>query len=170
MLVAGHPSDFPLVALTQTQVDHIVGDGRAVEDIVGLAPMQSLFLTTSATGNGDVGFEQWRYEINGAIDTSALRRAWQSVVDRHQILRVGFETEGLETPVQVIRRRLELPFIEHDWRQVSADQQEARLRVLLESDRATGFRVQHPPLMRITLVRTRGTRVHDGVEQSSLAD
>ncbi|MCO6695702.1 hypothetical protein, partial [Streptomyces sp. Vc17.3-30] len=34
------PCDFPLARLTQAEVDRIAGDGREVEDIARLTPMQ----------------------------------------------------------------------------------------------------------------------------------
>ena len=147
------PSDFPLVALTQEQVDRIVGDGRAVEEIAPLAPMQSLFLATSAGGN-DVGFEQWRFEIDASLDADAMRRAWHLAASRQQILRTSFESKGLSSPVQVIRRQVELPFIEHDWRTFDPATQARKMDDLLAVDRARGFRVDEAPLTRIALVRT----------------
>ncbi|NJC74369.1 hypothetical protein HC031_32345, partial [Planosporangium thailandense] len=35
------PSDFPLARLDQAEVDRLVGDGRAVEDVYPLTPMQA---------------------------------------------------------------------------------------------------------------------------------
>jgi amino acid adenylation domain-containing protein/FkbH-like protein/non-ribosomal peptide synthase protein (TIGR01720 family) len=149
------PSDYPLVSLTQEQVDRIVGDGKMVEDIAPLAPMQALFLATSGGSGVDVGFEQWSYAIEGDVDSDALARAWQHVASRQQILRTAFEARGLAEPVQVIRRRVELPFVEHDWRGLDAATRAVRMEELLAADRLRGFVVSEAPLMRIALVRTR---------------
>jgi amino acid adenylation domain-containing protein/non-ribosomal peptide synthase protein (TIGR01720 family) len=147
------PSDFPLATLTQSQVDRLIGDGRNVEEIAPLVPMQSLFLATSA-GRAEVGFEQWQFEIEGALDVEAFRRAWQLAVRRHEILRTSFHAEGVAEPVQVIGRQGEIPLTEHDWRFVAPAEQSRRLRELLDADRAAGVRIDRAPLTRLALVRT----------------
>ena len=147
------PSDFPLVALTQQQVDRLAGDGKLVEEIAPLVPMQSLFLATTASG-GDVGFEQWTFEIDGALDVAAFQRAWQLAAARHEILRTAFMAEGLDAPVQVILRQVDVPFVAHDWRDVDETTRAVRMRELLAADRAEGFRVDRAPLLRLALVRT----------------
>ena len=150
------PSDFPLVSLDQAQVDRLVGDGRDVEEIGPLAPLQSLFLTTSG-GASDVGVEQWRYELEGPLDSGAFATAWRMVAARHEILRATFHSAGLAEPVQVIHRAAELPMTTLDWRGLEATERESRLATLLAEDRARGFRVDRAPLMRLTLVRTADT-------------
>ncbi|HEX7978692.1 MAG TPA: amino acid adenylation domain-containing protein [Gemmatimonadaceae bacterium] len=147
------PSDFPLVALSQRQVDRLAGDGRQVEEIAPLVPMQSLFVATSA-GEAEVGFEQWRFEVEGPLDVDAFRRAWQLMARRHEILRATFHTEGLAAPVQVIARQGEIPLAAYDWRGVAPAEQSRRLRGLLDADRAAGVRIDHAPLVRLALVRT----------------
>jgi hypothetical protein len=101
-----------------------------------------------------VGFEQWRFEIDGSLDVDAFRRAWQLMVRRHEILRTTFHAEGVAEPVQVIARQGEIPLAEHDWRTASPEEQSRRLRELLDADRAAGIRIDRAPLVRLTLVRT----------------
>ncbi|GJG89259.1 hypothetical protein tb265_44400 [Gemmatimonadetes bacterium T265] len=147
------PSDYPLVRLTQAQVDRLVGDGRHVDDVGPLAPMQAAFLTVGA-GATDVGFEQWRFTIDGALDADAFARAWDFIATRHEILRTAFVATGLPAPVQVIRRDVAAPLARHDWRDLDAATQALRLDALLAADRARGFRADEAPLFRLTLVRT----------------
>ncbi len=82
-----------------------------------------------------------------------MQRAWQQVVDRHEPLRTLFVWEGREKPLQVVRRRVTLPWEELDWRGLSADEQDAKLAAFLQADRQRGFDLAQAPLMRLALIR-----------------
>ena len=148
------PSDFPLAALSQEQLDRCVGNGRGVEDVYPLSPMQQgmLFHSISAPGSG-LYFEQVSCRIGG-VDVEAFKQAWQGVVDRHPILRSAFLWEGLAEPLQVVRRQVELSWDERDWIDLPEAQQQERLADLLRTDRARGFDLETAPLMRLALLRT----------------
>src|SRR5215510_14695979 len=111
-----------------------------IEDIYPLSPLQEglLFHTLYAPGSG-VYFEQLRFSFRGELELEVLEQAWQQVVDRHSILRTAFVWEGQEKPLQVVRRRVKLPWKRLDWRGMSAQQQEAGLGNYLDEDRKTGF-------------------------------
>ncbi|HYH82869.1 MAG TPA: condensation domain-containing protein, partial [Longimicrobium sp.] len=126
-----------------------------IGDIYPLSPMQQglLFHALYEPGSGEyVG--QSRFGLRGALDVEALRRAWQGVLDRHPVLRTGFTWEGVPEPLQVVRRAVELPLVEEDWRGVDADEQDRRMEAFLRDDRARGFDPARAPLMRIALFRT----------------
>ncbi|HEX8694770.1 MAG TPA: non-ribosomal peptide synthase/polyketide synthase, partial [Longimicrobium sp.] len=149
------PSDFPLARLSQDEVDRVVGNGREVEDVYPLAPLQEglLFHTLYEPGSGAyVG--QFGYRLQGELDVEAFRRAWSGVVERHAALRTGFTWEGVREPLQVVRRAVEVPLLVEDWRGVDADEQARRLDARLAADRALGFDPARPPLMRLALFRT----------------
>ena len=82
-----------------------------------------------------------------------MQRAWQEVTDRHEPLRTLFVWEGREKPLQVVRRRVTLPWEEHDWRGLSAAEQNRMRTAFLEADRQRGFDLAQAPLMRLALVR-----------------
>jgi non-ribosomal peptide synthase protein (TIGR01720 family) len=143
------PSDFPLARLDQEALDRLFGGVRDVEDVYPTTPLQRLFLD-AGSGAEDPGFQQYRFELEGALDTERLREAWELVTSRHDVLRTRFLGEKL-APLAVVQRRVELPWCVMDWRGVpDAD---ARLAALLADDRARGFDMEVAPLMRVTLVR-----------------
>lgn len=126
-----------------------------VEDIYRLSPMQQgmLFHTLHAPESG-VYFEQLGLELRNELDVPAFKRAWQWVLDRHPALRSGFLWEGLEEPLQVVYRALEMPWIEDDWRGLDATAQRERFDALLGDERARGLELSQAPLMRCLLLRT----------------
>src|SRR6188508_200578 len=99
-----------------------------VEDIYPLTPIQRglLFHTLYAPESG-VYIEQLGFTIEGRFDVEAFRRAWQTVLDRHPVLRTAFVTDDLKEPLQVIRPRVDVPWISEDWRGVPPAQQDVQL-------------------------------------------
>ncbi len=146
------PSDFPLVALEQDEVDALVARYPEPEAAYPLSPMQRLFLSMEA-GNGRLGFEQWVFRIKGPLNPAALRGAWEATVARHAILRTAFVTDAVAEPLQVVMRRVSAAWVQEDWTAVNAADHETMLQSLLRSDSERGFDVSVAPLSRVTLIR-----------------
>ncbi len=125
-----------------------------VEAIYPLSPMQEgmLFHTLYAPGSGQY-FEQSWWKLHGKLDVAAFERAWQRVVDRYAVLRTGFEWQGLERPLQVVRRQVRLPFEFEDWRELDEGGQAVLLQRELEQERARGFKLEQAPLIRVKVAR-----------------
>jgi amino acid adenylation domain-containing protein/non-ribosomal peptide synthase protein (TIGR01720 family) len=120
----------------------------------GITPMQEGMLV-HALGDprGEAYLVQYRLSLHGRVDADALRRAWQCVVERHPVLRGAFRwndgAPGMDVPASV-----DFPWQALDWRAVPAAELAPRLQALLAEDRARGFDVANPPLLRAALVRT----------------
>ncbi|HEU4404960.1 MAG TPA: amino acid adenylation domain-containing protein, partial [Polyangiaceae bacterium] len=148
------PSDFPLARLTQAELDHL--PPRDVEDVYPLSALQQGLLFHSLWEPGSGAYvEQVSCRLGGALDVDAFRRAWQLMVERHGALRTTFVWEGADEPRQIVHRRAGLALTVEDWREMGAQEQEARQRARLESDRARGFDLARGPLMRLSLIRLR---------------
>jgi amino acid adenylation domain-containing protein/non-ribosomal peptide synthase protein (TIGR01720 family) len=149
------PSDFPLARLDQETLDRLVGNDPGVEDLYPLAPMQEGLLFHSLyTPGGGLYVEQFTAALEGPLDAPAFAAAWQRVIERHPALRTGFLWQGIESPLQLVRRQAELPWTVEDWRGLPPAEAEARWQDLLAADRARGFDLAQAPLMRLVLVRT----------------
>ncbi|HEX7238763.1 MAG TPA: amino acid adenylation domain-containing protein, partial [Longimicrobiaceae bacterium] len=148
------PGDFPLAGLDQEALDALLGSDRGAEDVYPLTPMQEgmLFHSLLAPGSG-VYVGQFGLVLEGPLDVRALRAAWGGVLARHDALRAGFAWAGLDRPVQVVRREVELPFRVEDWRGEDPAGREARMERWLEADREAGFDPGRAPLMRLALFR-----------------
>ncbi len=147
------PSDFPLARLSQAAVDTLVGDGREVEDIYPLTPLQSGMLFHSLVDTDqDVYVDQARMLLDGVTDPIALATAWQRVVDHTQALRTGLVWQGMDEPVQVVHRHATVAVTQYDWRGLSDDERAVELDRLVAADLAVTMDLARPPLMRVAVV------------------
>ncbi|MFN4938558.1 amino acid adenylation domain-containing protein [Bradyrhizobium sp.] len=146
------PSDCPLAPdVSQATLDGLARAGR-VGTVYGLSPLQEglLFHALYAPDSDQYCVQlSWRHQ--GQLDTAALRRAWQGIIDRHGILRAAFIWEGVTRPLQAIYANVPLDWEEADWRGGPDDQLDA----YLAEDRRRGFRLDRPGLTRLRLMRLR---------------
>ncbi|MEV0368080.1 amino acid adenylation domain-containing protein, partial [Nocardia fusca] len=146
----GHtPSDFGMVALSQSDVDGI--ERRfPVADVWPLSALQAgmLFHAQIAETSVDVYTGQVVLTLTGRVDAARLRAAAQALVDRYENLRTAFVTDHEGHPVQVVLKDMPVDWTEHDRSSAgtAAD--------LIEADRLRRFDLAEPPLLRFTLIRT----------------
>ncbi|MFF3935180.1 amino acid adenylation domain-containing protein [Streptomyces phaeofaciens] len=152
----GPATDTPLVEADAAELAEIQGtDPLTVEELLPLTPLQQGFFFHALTGGtgGDTYVVQQVLDLSGPVDGPTLRRAAQRLLDRHAPLRAGFRRRSDGTPVQIITRDAVLP-----WREIDLTAQDATVRETLgaavaEDERAAGFDLAAPPLLRCALVR-----------------
>ncbi|MFD4999336.1 non-ribosomal peptide synthase/polyketide synthase [Streptomyces buecherae] len=156
------PSDFPLAGLDQARVDRLAGDGRAVEDILPLTPLQEgmVFHRLLDGADDDVYLDQAALLLDGVADPEGFARAWQRVVDRTPALRSRVVWEDVPQPVQIVDRRAEVPVEHHDWRELDEAGRARALARLKERDLARGMDLGTAPLLRLSLARLPGDGLH----------
>ncbi|TQC50217.1 amino acid adenylation domain-containing protein [Rhodococcus sp. WS4] len=151
--LGGHtPSDFPLVSLTQSDVDALAEPA----DVLPLTPLQEGIYFQSAfddTG-ADPYVVQQVIELTGPVDAAALHRGLQAVVDRHAALRVGVQAVSDGRIVQVVRENVPVPMEVLDLTGIPDPAR--RVDEVLAADRARGFDFDRAPLLRYTLARVAG--------------
>ncbi len=153
------PSDFPLARLDQARLDQLPLAPCEVEDLYPLSPMQQgmLFHSLYQQEAGDY-INQLRVDVDG-LHPEGFRAAWQAALDEHDVLRSGFLWQGaFETPLQVVRKRVEVPFSVLDWR--GREDLAAALDELAAGEGRLGFDLSEAPLLRLVLVRTDEERYH----------
>ncbi|WCN79542.1 non-ribosomal peptide synthetase [Micromonospora sp. LH3U1] len=114
--------------------------------------------------------------IEQDLDVDAFRRSWQQVVERHSALRTSFRNLQGQTPEQVVDRRVDVPLVVEDWRELSADEQRNRSASYRQKDLDQGFPLTDPTLWRLHVARLADERsrliwslhyiVLDGISQS----
>ncbi|MEL6772593.1 MAG: condensation domain-containing protein [Bacteroidota bacterium] len=123
---------------------------KNVEEVYPLSPMQEgmLYHSLRAPQEG-LYVDQYAVRLRGALDAAAFAEAWRRTVERHSTFRTAFVWEGLSKPVQVVRRQVDLPWDELDWRDEAAPTE--RLKELARTQRSTGLELARAPVMQFTL-------------------
>ena len=118
-----------------------------------LTPMQEgmLFHYLSEPGSG-VDMEQIVGSLHHPVDVARLRAAWERAARLVPRLGASFRWVGVSHPLQ--REGAVVPPLEvRDLSAFSPDEREARVASFLEEDRTRPFRLDAPPLLRLTLFR-----------------
>jgi hypothetical protein len=148
------PSDFPLVRLDQPTVDALVGDGRNIDDIYPLTPMQAGMVFHSLVDDASGAYlDQRCLRLSGVSDPVALASAWQQVVDRTPVLRSRVVWDGVPEPLLLVQRQVSLPITHHDWRELPEQARQHHRDQLLATDLSAGMDLDCAPLLRLAIAR-----------------
>ncbi|MGW9419787.1 amino acid adenylation domain-containing protein [Streptomyces koyangensis] len=154
------PSDFPLAGLDQETLDQLVGDGRDVEDVYPLTPMQSgMVLHTLLDTDRGLYLEQNHIELAGVARPELLATAWQRIVDRTPVLRTAIVRQGVPEPLQVVRRQARIDVTTLDWRERDEAGRREATAAYLTADRARGLDLATAPLSRVAVALLGDDRV-----------
>ncbi|MFC8145981.1 amino acid adenylation domain-containing protein [Streptomyces paradoxus] len=146
----GHsPSDFPLVPLTQADVDAL--DGPSLRDVLPLTPLQEGLYFHSVFDDDSAGayVEQQLLTLDGEVDADRLAAAATRLLTLFPNLAARFTALADGRVVSVLENGAEAPFTTLDRPGITDEE----IRDLAERDRRTGFDLATGPLMRYTLVR-----------------
>ncbi|HYH51712.1 MAG TPA: amino acid adenylation domain-containing protein, partial [Acidimicrobiia bacterium] len=169
---AAVPSDFPLVRLTQAEVDELEARFGRLADVVPLTPLQEGFFFHAQLeeghdpylpqtifdlgdpgaggcppGSGDLG----RPRTARPVDAALLHRSVEALLNRHPNLRAGFVPLASGTVVSVVPAEAALPWRDVDLAGMAAADQAETVARLAAEDLAAGVDLGRPPLMRFTL-------------------
>ena len=123
-----------------------------IEDAYRLAPMQSDMLVHSMSSPRSGAYVQHAIcDLREPLEPSHLEGAWQTVIDRHPILRTTFRIERERR--QEVHRRVDVPWAHLDWRELRSAEQETRFDAYLEADRRRELALERSPPMRLALLR-----------------
>jgi amino acid adenylation domain-containing protein len=164
------PSDFTHLdnagvtdlTVTQATIDTWESVHGPLADVLPVSPLQEGLLYHAATG-GDGYVLAAGIDLCGGdndsdsdcVDPERLRKAFLSVLERHDLLRARFDTDTLDSPVQLIPRHVELPWRISDLTALPTDAAteaaDRRLRVMA-SRRIGSDELTHGPLVAAELV------------------
>jgi non-ribosomal peptide synthase protein (TIGR01720 family) len=164
------PSDFPVGAVSQRQLDGLLERLRSttgqsfrssVDRLHAISPMQhGMLYQTILAPDSEIYFLQFRLELEGHVDIAAVEEIWSRLLDRHSVLRSAFEWDELVEPLQVIYRAAHFPIGHEDWSGVAADEVPARLETWLAEDRKLGFDLSRAPAHRVAVLSVGEDRHH----------
>jgi amino acid adenylation domain-containing protein len=145
------PTDLPPVALSSEDRARLAARGTEVAEVWPLAPLQEGLLFHAAyDGPEDAYTMALSFELTGPIDLAVLRSAADRVLRRHANLRAGFLASG---PAQFVPAAVDLPWREADLSGLPPAGQADRVAALFAEERARGFDLAAPPLLRVAVVR-----------------
>src|SRR3954470_11963946 len=111
-----------------------------VEALYPLSPQQEgMLLESLAAPQAGVFVEQLTRQVRGGIDPVSIERAWQTLVDRHTVLRTAFAWRDQPVPIQAVLREVCARVAFHDWNGTPAARVGERLAAYLAADQARGF-------------------------------
>ncbi|MGM9517050.1 condensation domain-containing protein, partial [Roseateles sp. DB2] len=150
------PDMLPLVTLSQQELDGLVaavpGGAANVQDIYPLAPLQSgMLFHHLLEKDSDVYLLRVALRFKKQSHLSAYLTALQQVMNRHDVLRTSFHWSGLNDPVQLVHRQVELPTICHDALDDGSSAESQLMR--LTNPRACRLNLGKAPLMEAHLMR-----------------
>ncbi|KJY20756.1 MULTISPECIES: non-ribosomal peptide synthetase [unclassified Streptomyces] len=146
----GHtPSDFPLVALTQADVDEL--DGPALHDVLPMTPLQEGLYFHSVFDDDSAGnyVEQQLLTLEGDVDADRLAAAATRLLTLFPNLAARFTPLADGRVVSVLESGTRAPFTVLDRPGITDEE----IRDHAEQDRRAGFDLAAGPLMRYTLIR-----------------
>ncbi|MBQ4862211.1 non-ribosomal peptide synthase/polyketide synthase [Pseudoalteromonas sp. MMG013] len=141
------PSDFPLVDLSQQQVDKWYDSYPSLQRIYPAAPMQKGLWFHSVMEKGAYT-NQIHFELKGHVNKEKFHAAWQKLLDRNDIFRTAFVNEHGEL-LQLVLKASELSWYEEDWSQLPKAEQQDRFNAYLSQDANKGFDFEAGGLIRL---------------------
>ncbi|MER5965975.1 amino acid adenylation domain-containing protein [Streptomyces sp. NPDC002057] len=165
------PSDFPLVALGQREIELLEREHPGLDEILPLSSLQQGMLyhlllgslNSPEDGDSDDSAHalytvQFWLELEGDLDTAALRAAFRTLLDRHRNLGAAFVHTGVPQPVQIFRPGVDVPWQETDLSGLGEEEQEREAERLLVKERSRPYDPARAPLLRVLLVDLGGGR------------
>ncbi len=153
--------DFPLASISNEELSKILELNQEIDDIYIATPLQAGLIFHGLFDGADSGYILQTYcDLVGDIDLEAMKKAWQLVVDRHDILRTCFAGLDSENIHQLVKQQCPLHFNEEDWRDVQKDILSEKLELYRKADKAKGFDFEQAPLLRFSLIRIEDARYH----------
>ncbi|WP_289355975.1 condensation domain-containing protein [Paenibacillus sp. S-12] len=98
--------------------------------------------------------------LQGELQPAAFEQSWQTVVQRHAVLRTSIDSQWRSEPLQVVYRKRPFIITYCDLTMHDAGEQAACIAQWKSDDRKQGFAVASESLMRVAVLRT-GEQTHE---------
>lgn len=86
------------------------------------------------------------------LSAATLRRAWQAMAERHDVLRMGIRWRKRLHPAQIVMPEIDVDVAVEDWQDIPPRRQETMLAQFLDNDREQGVDLEKAPSWRVTLL------------------
>ncbi|MFD0653608.1 amino acid adenylation domain-containing protein [Streptomyces malaysiensis subsp. malaysiensis] len=153
------PPDVTAPGLTAADLAALRELHPRIEDVLPLSPLQQGLLFhhvhhDMADGTSDDYVVQCAVDLGGPLDPQRLHGAADGLLRRHANLRAAFRHEGLDRPVQVVPEPSPVPWRYADLTGLPPRELRITLDATSRAERAAGFDLTRPPLLRFAVERT----------------
>jgi amino acid adenylation domain-containing protein len=125
-----------------------------VEDAYKIARLQNGMIFHSDLDKESAIFHDvFSFRLDLPYNRELLQKAIERLAQRHAIFRTSFHLEGFSEPLQLIHKRVSVPFVEEDLRTWSAEKQRATLIAFVEKEKRNRFDWTQAPMMRLFVHR-----------------
>jgi amino acid adenylation domain-containing protein len=136
-------SDKLLVSISDWEQARSVA--KTATRILPTTPIQDLYLS-GRRGNLDIGIEQWYLKLEGVLDASALRRAWEETLQDHTGLCTTFPRSSRGEILQAFHANANM-----EWQELAIDHVD-ELADIRDREQSRRLDVASGPLHRLLLV------------------
>jgi amino acid adenylation domain-containing protein/non-ribosomal peptide synthase protein (TIGR01720 family) len=110
-----------------------------LQDLCVATPLQQGLLSLAQRSTRDPYYLQRVFELKGPFAPDAFASAWRTVVARHPALRTDFRWDGLDSPVQLVRRHVDIEIQSLDWSHLTDSEAREALASQWREAQAQGF-------------------------------
>jgi len=130
---------------------------KNVENIYPLTPAQAgmLFHCIKDQSSGYY-INQFSCQISGDFKPNQFKNIWEKVVQHFPVLRTAFVWEAMDEPLQVVRQKVDLYWLEKDLQNLSSKEFQNFHDKYVADQHENGFELSKAPLMRFALFQTNG--------------
>ncbi|TYP72398.1 non-ribosomal peptide synthetase [Paenibacillus methanolicus] len=121
-------------------------DKSNVEDILGLTPLQEGLLYHAMTGDDRHYAQHLTLRLTGDLAPDAIRQAWAHVIQANDMLRTVYRWEGMERPVQLVLKRIDVPIEIRDYSAEMPAESERLAQEFLRAEQERPFDLRTKPL------------------------
>ncbi|GGQ63079.1 non-ribosomal peptide synthetase [Couchioplanes azureus] len=152
---AASPAAFSLVTLDPAERAEFTAAVPGLCDVLPATPLQEGFFFHASYDDAaaDVYAVQQTVDLLGDVDADAVHRSVQGLLDRHPLLRAGFRQRAGGQVVQVIAGHVDVPWRAVDLTGAAPAERPVKAAQVAAQERANGFDLARPPLLRAALVR-----------------
>lgn len=128
-------------------------DIKNIANIYECSPLQKgmLFHAVHQPETG-LYIEQIRFSLSDALEKEVFRRAWEKTVERHDALRTTFHWKGINSQLQVVQKKIKVPWEEKSW-DCPLYEADEKLNKTAEDIRVEPFDLEKGPLMKFCLIK-----------------
>ncbi len=135
-------------------VVRLMNEKFGVEYIYPLSPMQQGMLFHSLLNESSSEyFSQVKFKVTDVLDVELVKKSFEDVVNRHEVLRANIFHKGFEKPVQMVLKNKTIDFNHIDAREVSASEKNQVISKYLIEDEERGFDLSEGNLFRLALIQ-----------------